>query len=148
MKYRKQNKMRAKRPLTWSAEKNSDEAGATPPFAARCVTGSVRSLPPGHAGSVTGFGRVLRKREARGDHRRSEMTKVRISLCHLVFIRGSGSSQSKHPIDHAFARKRKASRGRLHKYAKAGKSRSRENKARMYILVKRACNKGESICQF
>jgi hypothetical protein len=29
-----------------------DEAGATPPFAARCVTGSVGSLPPRHAQRV------------------------------------------------------------------------------------------------
>jgi hypothetical protein len=42
---------------------NSDEAGAAPPLDARCVTGSVGSLPPRHAGSVTGVGRVPTKRE-------------------------------------------------------------------------------------
>ena len=42
------------------------EAGATPPFAARCVTGSVGSLPPRHAGSAIGFGHVRAKKQAVG----------------------------------------------------------------------------------
>jgi hypothetical protein len=46
VKYRKQNKIYLERALTRIADKTSDEAGATPPFDARCVTVSVRSLPP------------------------------------------------------------------------------------------------------
>jgi len=48
------------------AAEDVDEAGATPPFAARCVTGSVGSLPPRHAESVIGFGRVRGKKQAVG----------------------------------------------------------------------------------
>ncbi len=42
----KSSEMNAERPRSRNAAKTSDEAGATPPFAARCVTGSVGSLPP------------------------------------------------------------------------------------------------------
>ncbi len=42
----KSSKINAERPRSGNAAKTSDEAGATPPFAARCVTSSVGSLPP------------------------------------------------------------------------------------------------------
>jgi hypothetical protein len=46
VKHRKQSKIYPERAFTRIADKTSDEAGATPPFDARCVTVPVGSLPP------------------------------------------------------------------------------------------------------
>ncbi len=63
---RELNAVRVPEKIKLHAPKDVGEAGATPPFAARCVTGSVGSLPPRHAESVIGFGRVRGKKQAVG----------------------------------------------------------------------------------
>jgi hypothetical protein len=121
---------------------NPDEAGATPRLDARCVTGSVGSLPPRHAGSVIGFGRVPKRRQGNCTDRNSQVTNVRLSHRTSAFHSVRTFEDFRRAWQLGTRKKQPA---KIHTNRPAD-SRNRANQLCMRRLLSRACRQGEIAC--